>query len=315
MVVGAVVLVGVVAGVDALRSSGSENDLPTATGSQTGDAENGSPEREIERTANRWALLFGAGRSCNRYMTQLACEQAECERAGGRSIPNCIPLSSEFLASFAGATVEGVVVRGDEAGVRFSNGETVEFDTRSGWVSNISQTYDVLDGEVTFSAAPPWEVGFAGPWGLWLDDSSEERVHVLADPLPIEAGCRPGVAPADTEALARSIRSDPDLEATEPVAVTVGGMAALRMDVLAVTGASVCPDWEGPGVVRETGGGDAEAIVVEGRGHRMRLHLLDLPRGSSARILAIAVVAPEARFEAVVDAAAPIMDSFEFHAG
>ena len=46
----------------------------------------------------------------------------------------------------------------------------------------------------------------------------------------------------------------------------------------------------------------------------MRLYLLDLPEGMSARILAIAISAPESEFERVVEAATPILDSFEFHA-
>jgi hypothetical protein len=49
-------------------------------------------------------------------------------------------------------------------------------------------------------------------------------------------------------------------------------------------------------------------------GSRMRLYLVDLP-GGSARILSIAIVAPESSFESVVEAAAPILDSFEFHTG
>jgi hypothetical protein len=44
----------------------------------------------------------------------------------------------------------------------------------------------------------------------------------------------------------------------------------------------------------------------------MRLYLLDLPEGSSARILALAISAPETRFESVLEAAAPILVSFEF---
>jgi hypothetical protein len=46
----------------------------------------------------------------------------------------------------------------------------------------------------------------------------------------------------------------------------------------------------------------------------MRLYLVDAPEGSSIRILAIAVQAPEARFAQVLEAAAPIIDSIEFHA-
>lgn len=46
----------------------------------------------------------------------------------------------------------------------------------------------------------------------------------------------------------------------------------------------------------------------------MRLYLFDAPGGSSMRTLAIASVAPESRFERAVEAAAPIVDSLEFHA-
>jgi hypothetical protein len=46
----------------------------------------------------------------------------------------------------------------------------------------------------------------------------------------------------------------------------------------------------------------------------MRLYLLDLPEGMSARILGIAIAASEQGFERVMEAAAPTLDSFEFHA-
>jgi hypothetical protein len=49
-------------------------------------------------------------------------------------------------------------------------------------------------------------------------------------------------------------------------------------------------------------------------GEWMRLYLFDVPEGSSMRILAIAIIAPESRFERVVEAAAPVIDSIEFHA-
>lgn len=46
-------------------------------------------------------------------------------------------------------------------------------------------------------------------------------------------------------------------------------------------------------------------------GEWMRLYLFDVPEGSSLRVLAIAIVAPESRFERVVEAAAPIVDSVD----
>jgi hypothetical protein len=47
---------------------------------------------------------------------------------------------------------------------------------------------------------------------------------------------------------------------------------------------------------------------------RMRLYLVDLPEGSATRILAIVVFGSHGAFESMVEAAAPVLDSFEFHA-
>jgi hypothetical protein len=44
----------------------------------------------------------------------------------------------------------------------------------------------------------------------------------------------------------------------------------------------------------------------------MRLWLVDAPTGSSVGILALAIVAPPERFDAVLEAAAPILDTLEF---
>jgi hypothetical protein len=126
----------------------------------------------------------------------------------------------------------------------------------------------------------------------------------------IETGCEAGPAPADADAFARSVRSNPHLEATAPVAVSVGGIDALRMDVIAAPGGAVC---------------DGPLVLARGVGllptDRMRLYLLDVP-GGSARMLAIAVIArdPYAKvqvaqptFEQVVEEATPIVESIEFH--
>jgi len=191
------------------------------------------------------------------------------------------------------------------------------FTTENG--EALAEPYEFLDGEVTFDAAPPWD-WYVGGWGFTTTmttlefDESDQILAVVADPRPVETGCQQGPAAADAEALARTIRSDPDLEATAPMAVSVGGVEALRMDVIAATGASVCDAWGGPQVVTPNDHDLEWRGVALKHGHRMRLYLLDLPEGLSARILAIAIVAPEARFERVAEAAAPILASFEFHA-
>jgi hypothetical protein len=96
------------------------------------------------------------------------------------------------------------------------------------------------------------------------------------------------------------------------VAVTIGGIEALRMDVVAAPGASVCDAIEAPQVL--TPGDDGGWYYLDAKlGHRMRLYLVDLPEGSSTRILAIAVNAPVASFERVVELAGPVVDSLEFH--
>ena len=184
------------------------------------------------------------------------------------------------------------------------------------------EPYEFLDGEVIFDAAWPWD-WYVGGWGftptmttLQFDDPDQsagfdQLLAIVADPLPVEDGCRQGPAPADAAALARSIRSDPDLEATEPVAVSVGGIEGLRIDVVAAAGASVCEEVPAPQVMTPNDH-DWYGVALE-HGHRMRLYLLDLPEGMSSRILAISVTAPESDFERVLEAVAPILESFEFH--
>jgi hypothetical protein len=166
--------------------------------------------------------------------------------------------------------------------------------------------YSLLDGEVTFAAAPPWgdtilDRTFTVLGGVGRGSASQFTMFtIVADPLTA-TGCEAGPAPADAEALVRSIRSNPDLEATAPVAASVGGIDALQMDVVAAPGASDC----GPMVLIDR--------LSAGQDGPMRLYLLDLPEGMSARILAIAISALESEFPRVVKAAAPILDSFEFH--
>jgi hypothetical protein len=167
--------------------------------------------------------------------------------------------------------------------------------------------YSLLDGEVTFAAAPPWSTTSQDRTSTILGGVGRGSAvqftmfMVTADPRT-GAGCEVGPPAADVDALVRSIRSNPDLEATAPAAVSVGGVDAVWMDVVA------------PGRLKV---GDCAPMALEGVSAGpdgpMRLYLLDLPEGMSARILAIAIVAHESEFERVVEAAVPVVDSLEFH--
>jgi hypothetical protein len=46
----------------------------------------------------------------------------------------------------------------------------------------------------------------------------------------------------------------------------------------------------------------------------MRLYLVNAPAGSSLKVVAIAIVAPDSTYERAVAAAAPVLDTIEFHA-
>jgi len=185
-------------------------------------------------------------------------------------------------------------------------------------IENGQALYSVLDGEVTFAAASPWRAGLEGRTSMKLEFGCKgtgfcsDNVVVAADPLMVDTGCEGGGGPAAAEALARSLRSNTDLVATAPVAVSIGGVDALQIDVAAAPGAGVCD----PRLVL------ANLHVTLLRTDRMRLYLVDLP-GGSARVLAIAVIARDPSggevevsqqdFEQLVEAATPIVESIEFH--
>jgi hypothetical protein len=218
-----------------------------------------------------------------------------------------------------------VVVRQEDGRLGLMYGvpnETVDLPTIEDG-QPIPVPYRFLDGEVTFEVATPdlwdepWDGGAGDLSTFMLFGLDRSSMMIMADPLPVDSGCEPGLAPADAEALARSIASNPDVDATAPVAVRVGGVDALRMDVAFGAGASCGELGLGP------------LAVVEGTRHLsgglMRLYLLDLPEGMSARILGIAIAGPEEGlpcgdpgstpcFQRVMEAAAPTLDSFEFHA-
>ena len=85
-------------------------------------------EQEVEQTGNEWASLFAAGgaRTGCAYETQPVCERIACQHVGHVPIKNCTPPSAAFRRSFEDATVQDIAIKGQNAGVKFSNGEAVE---------------------------------------------------------------------------------------------------------------------------------------------------------------------------------------------
>lgn len=243
-------------------------------------------------------------------------ERSEIERVQGPLWPaGWIEFKVRLFAE------DGTVVEQHFVVVRQENGRLgLVYGTASEYgdpptIENGQALYSLLDGEVTFIAASPWRARLAGPTSMHLELGCKgtglcsNNIVVVADP-GVETGCEAGPAPADADALAGSIRANPDLESTAPVAVSVGGIDALRMDLVAAPGASAC----------DTRQGFAGPVGL-GTTDRMRLYLVDLP-GGSARVLAIAIIArdpggdgdvSQQDFEQVVEAATPIVESIQFH--
>ena len=202
--------------------------------------------------------------------------------------------------------------------------------------------HDLFGGEVTVQVPYPWTFDgtLDGRLQLIPRDPGErptteggernhwDEIYLMADPAPVAKGCPTGLGAADAKALAESLRSDPALGATAPVAVRVGGVQALMMDVAIPAGTTICTpesyfkdllgpvfDFGAPFSVSNLDGTIGGGVYTgRATGELMRLYLFDAPEGSSIRTLAIAIAAPAPRFGKVVETAAPVVESIEFHA-
>ena len=169
----------------------------------------------------------------------------------------------------------------------------------------------LFGGDLTFAVAPPWDAE-AWPFNeppnviTLLTEPNRDMMRLVSRPRPIGEGCLEGPAPSDASALAQAILSDADFEATGPILTSIGGQSAVRIDLVTASGASVC---EATGMPMAMTGAGLEA--ADGQPQGMRLYLVDHPDGWG-RVLAIAVMAPETRLDAVVEAALPVLDSIEF---
>ena len=161
LVVAAVGFLAALAVADALRSgqpsSAPSAESPTTTSPKPPpppdepppppDAIPPSPtaRQQIERNGDAWARAFVTGQptrdqSC-RYQTQPLCERNACVRVGGIKIRNCTPPTRAFRLSFLNARVEEIVIKGNRAAARFSNGEVVGFfgDGGTWWVQKLGR--------------------------------------------------------------------------------------------------------------------------------------------------------------------------------
>lgn len=233
-------------------------------------------------------------------------ERSEIELADGPTWPFGNMLFAVRLFADGGAIVVEEQIRAIVDGGNLELGYRPISTTENGQPIPVGYTW--FDGAVGVRAALPWAEYTDFATGLALDGDWDERFNLIGAPLPVGVGCEPGSAATDAAALVTAIRSDPDFDATPAVRVRVGGIEALAMDVTAVPGASVCEAYPAPMVLQPDGGSDHGGLALP-EGSRMRLYLIDVPERSSIDVLAIAIVAPEERFEQVIEAATPILES------
>jgi hypothetical protein len=154
-----------------------------------------------------------------------------------------------------------------------------------------------------------------------------DPLYVIDEPLVWPGPDCHGQAPDNVSAqvLADLLTANPGLRSTSPVAARVGGAPALIVDVKPLPGTLICrpateqyPDdtWllrpleaDQPGTnVTVTDG----ILTEPASGEWLRIYLIDAPTGSPLNVVAVVIAAPESRFDRVVVAAQPVLDSLRF---
>jgi len=347
----AVVIAVLLVGCGSPSSTGAE---PSADPSSAAQHAAAAPSRAARDLLGRFLAARVAGKGAQKYLSVpekaipllyattsgARYERSEFNRVRGIEWP--YGLTAFRVRLFArGTMVEQLFFRGGRGGLGYKPdgfGTHIAPTTEGG--RPVAVPYDLATGEVTLQVAHPWVSSGAGrhpidlfgvslipPGSPPTTDGGQRNdwdgLMVSADPTLFGKCWQTGPRPVDAKALAKSIRSQPDLRATTPVAVSTKRAKALRMDVMIPAGASVrfC-EGDASGLLSSlydpNAGGSSFDRTGRAAGHasgeRMRLYLFDAPKRSSIRVLAIAIVAPKSRFRSVVEAAAPVVDSVEFHA-
>ncbi|MBA2633152.1 MAG: hypothetical protein H0U86_09175 [Chloroflexi bacterium] len=231
-------------------------------------------------------------------------ERFEFERVDGPNWPygGYITFSIRLFADDGATVVEQEIYShwdgGRSAGIEGGLALGLTPTTENG--QPVAMLFAQFDGDVTYSSPSQNR--------MHVGDDGRDFTGLLdfTDPAVFWSDCAQGPVPADADAFAQAIIADPNFETTAPVAARVGGVEAVAIDVALSPGGRVCLAYRT----------DAQRwIHALEPGKRLRLFLVDLPEGMSMRTLAVTIVAPDERFEEVLEEAEPIIDSIEFHPG
>ena len=229
-------------------------------------------------------------------------ERSEIERVRGPVWPNGVMQYELRLFAEDGSVVEQrfyVVRDGGQLGLVYGYVYDAIPTTENG--QSVAVPFSFLDGEVTFAVASQWYLQSDDPTVMQFG-VGRGQVVIEADPQPVQPGCDNGPAPADADALARSITADPDFQTIETVPVRIAGIDGLQIDGM------VPAPWDGNWSVCHP------MWTTDAQQFRIRLYLIDYP-SESAQILTMAVIAPETDFERVLEDTTLTVQSLELHTG
>lgn len=175
----------------------------------------------------------------------------------------------------------------------------------AGWVNN----YDGLDGVALLPDTPGNRSHVAS------DTSTLHDLTVIRN-VGVEATDCSGPADVQTATAADivdSIVGRPGLDASDPIPVTIGGLAGLQLDV------GLASDWTTPcrggdvtpsaALFALTDSGDFQAASP---GERYRLIFLDVPAAPGGGVMLIDVYAQDGDLAGHAGTTTPIIESFEF---
>jgi hypothetical protein len=159
-----------------------------------------------------------------------------------------------------------------------------------------------------------------GTFTLHPDGPTTDAIFFFRDVRVLTAICDPhfdedvGNAAAD---IAAWIVANPNLTATTPESVAVGGLEGVLVDISA-SGAYTTDCGDDPGGIYPSGlpivplfagAGSGDLTWFIGGPERMRLYLLDMPGGGN---LVISIDAIAGDFDALLEVSQPIIDSIGF---
>jgi hypothetical protein len=218
--------------------------------------------------------------------------------------------NQRIAALAVGIAVPVVLLVGAMLVLRSDSGPTAPATAPPVTPTPVSGRTGTFKAPFTYTLPPGWTVGDRGAHYFSLDsaDAPTAGLIVLKNVVPAKPDCSgdpmPGVG-SSSDAMTSWLSEHPALVATTPRPVTLGAGAGSYVDVrLASDLDPSCPD----GLSLVTGEPGTGWEIAQGA--KERFYVLDLPAGNTVTII---VTVPRASgFPAVIDEAAPVVESFRF---